>query len=337
MMYYVSLLGLYFIELLQVRLYSLTDFFVLLSVVTDPKYVYSLYMPLLYGICPRLAMKVLYGGALGEWINLVMKWAFNGDRPYWWYGELQLLDGHEKITIQQYFNTCETGPGNPSGHVTINGIVLYVICADVAKKIRNGGWCNRLCIALMWFTYAVVITCLAISRSFIAAHFPHQCLFGLVCGLVLGRFISKFNLDHLPVRHYVFLETFIVVSVGVVISALAVSGIDPDWSVALAQKWCANSEWIHVGTSPFFVCWRFMAAVLAVGIVINSPVHQKLLSRPLPLALKLVVSVCGILAGYLASFLVVTSVHVYVTYASVFLTYTLMIYTVGVCIPSIFV
>lgn len=39
-------------------------------------------------------------------------------------------------------------------------------------------------------------------------------------------------------------------------------GLDPLWSLGLAKKWCARSEWIHPDTSPFFAIVRDVSSFL---------------------------------------------------------------------------
>jgi hypothetical protein len=40
----------------------------------------------------------------------MLKWILHGNRPYWW------APMNMQHRLDQYPTTCETGPGNPSGH-----------------------------------------------------------------------------------------------------------------------------------------------------------------------------------------------------------------------------
>jgi hypothetical protein len=44
-------------------------------------------------------------------------------------------------------------------------------------------------------------------------------------------------------------------------------GIDPQWSVRLAFKWCENPEWIHVNTTPLFSLVRDCGSMFGLAMV----------------------------------------------------------------------
>lgn len=39
-------------------------------------------------------------------------------------------------------------------------------------------------------------------------------------------------------------------------------GLDPLWSLDLAKKWCAKSEWVHPDTTPFFAFVRDVSSLI---------------------------------------------------------------------------
>ncbi|GLH13687.1 uncharacterized protein GBIM_18211 [Gryllus bimaculatus] len=49
-------------------------------------------------------------------------------------------------------------------------------------------------------------------------------------------------------------------------------GIDPQWSVRLAFKWCEHAEYLHVDTTPLYSLVRDSGA--AIGVALSSPVHR---------------------------------------------------------------
>jgi glucose-6-phosphatase len=53
----------------------------------------------------------------------------HGERPYWWTRESAI-----PVDLVQTPVTCETGPGNPSGHVMLS-VVLWFTMYDVITKI----------------------------------------------------------------------------------------------------------------------------------------------------------------------------------------------------------
>lgn len=50
-------------------------------------------------------------------------------------------------------------------------------------------------------------------------------------------------------------------------------GIDPQWSVQLAFKWCSNPDYISVNTTPMYSLVRDIGA--AFGIAMSSPIIKR--------------------------------------------------------------
>ncbi|KAG8252478.1 Glucose-6-phosphatase [Homalodisca vitripennis] len=74
--------------------------------------------------------------------------------------------------------------------------------------------------------------------------------------------------------------TLIAISAGAYVLQLAL-GVDPQWSVRMAFKWCRNPEYVHVVTTPLFSLVRDCGASL--GLAMASPIK---LSIPLGNKLK---------------------------------------------------
>lgn len=51
---------------------------------------------------------------------------------------------------------------------------------------------------------------------------------------------------------------------GIVITYTGISylGLDPLWSLGLAKKWCANPDWVHPDTTPFFAFVRDISSLI---------------------------------------------------------------------------
>lgn len=47
-------------------------------------------------------------------------------------------------------------------------------------------------------------------------------------------------------------------------------GVDPQWSVKLAFKWCIAPEYIHVSTTPIFALTRDCGTALGLALSLNS-------------------------------------------------------------------
>lgn len=46
------------------------------------------------------------------------------------------------------------------------------------------------------------------------------------------------------------------------------TGVDPQWSVHLAFKWCEYPEWIHVNTTPLFSLVRDCGSMLGLALAV---------------------------------------------------------------------
>ncbi|XP_043392519.1 glucose-6-phosphatase 3 isoform X4 [Chelonia mydas] len=53
-------------------------------------------------------------------------------------------------------------------------------------------------------------------------------------------------------------------------------GVDIDWSIHLATKWCLNPEWIRVDTRPFASLCRDTASALGLGLATHSSLYTQL-------------------------------------------------------------
>ncbi|CDW55445.1 glucose 6 phosphatase 2 [Trichuris trichiura] len=169
----------------------------------------------------------------------------HGERPYWYVYEHGMNDAASQL--KQFSLTCETGPGSPSGHAMITASVWYII---------------------VWAYIKYVV--LAISRLYIATHFPHQVLLGSAIGLAVGWFFTKSPVKRLRMEHCLFLTLFLSITAAIVYSAMLAMGVDPHWSVQLALKWCQNREWVHLNTSPLNALFRDTGAIVGLGWAVES-------------------------------------------------------------------
>lgn len=82
--------------------------------------------------------------------------------------------------------------------------------------------------------------------------------------------------DHIPSIYNASLKIYLQINVFLFSFAvsfyliLKVTGTDPLWSVTKAKKWCANSDWIHLDTTPFAGLVRNLGALFGLGLAVNS-------------------------------------------------------------------
>lgn len=265
------------------------SFFLGITKVSDPAYAIAILFPVAASVNTALGVDILAVSVIAEWFNTLLKWLMMEDRPYWWVREFKDLGAPD---LDQSPLTCETGPGSPSGHVMGFAALLFAILRWIkADYIVNNTELQenqkRRRIVGLWIVVMVMLIFVALSRIYIAAHFPHQCVLGAVLGILVGYMLTDngrwcvTNWWQEAGRTKMLLVTAVitVISVASYFIQLAV-GIDPQWSVRLAFKWCRNPEFVHVVTTPLFSLVRVCGATL--GVALAAPVRRRTFEKFYP-------------------------------------------------------
>ncbi|MBI5964431.1 MAG: phosphatase PAP2 family protein [Chloroflexi bacterium] len=122
---------------------------------------FLLVLPLIYwSIDSALGLRVGVILVTSNLFNNIFKLVFAGPRPYWASSHVRALW------------TTETTFGIPSGHAQ-NAISIWGMIAAYYKRT----W--------VWVTAIVLIFLIGFSRIFLAAHFPHDVVFGWLLGAAL--------------------------------------------------------------------------------------------------------------------------------------------------------
>lgn len=142
-----------------------------------------------------------------------------------------------------------------------------------------------------------------IFRVYVATHFPHQVILGLITGIFhfaimfcnisavtmfkimicccwfpiqsAGMLVGKV-FDHIPsiynasMKSYLQVNCFLLSFAVCVYLLLKLLDFDPLWSVVKAKKWCENPDWIHLDTTAFAGLWRNLGALFGLGRAVNS-------------------------------------------------------------------
>lgn len=258
------------------------SFFLGITKVSDPAYAIAILFPVAASVNTSLGADILVVSVIAEWFNTLLKWLLMEDRPYWWVREFHDLGAPD---LQQTPLTCETGPGSPSGHVMGFAALLFAIVRwIIADFIKNSSELQenqkRKRIWGLWVIVIIMLIMVALSRVYIAAHFPHQCILGAVLGILVGYLLTDNGRWCVTdwwqkggrFRMLVFSVLMIGISAGSYFLQIAL-GIDPQWSVRLAFKWCRSPEFVHVVTTPLFSLVRVCGATL--GIALAAPVKQR--------------------------------------------------------------
>ncbi|MEQ2262703.1 Glucose-6-phosphatase 2 [Xenotaenia resolanae] len=280
MMDFIHTLGVLTIQHLQNNYREYNSFLSFMSTVGDPRNVFSVYFPLWFHLSHNVGTKMIWVAVVGDWTNLILKWILSGQRPYWWVHETHLFQNSSKPHLDQFHITCETGPGSPSGHAMGSSCVWYVIVTSALNFAKSSCVSSvrsfqrfHLLRSILWTAFWVIQINVCISRVFIATHFPHQVLLGLVIGMLVAE-----AFDHIPCIYNASLKLYLQVNVFLLSFAvcfylfLNVLDFDPLWSVTKAKTWCANPDWIHLDTTPFAGLWRNLGALFGLGLAVNSEI-----------------------------------------------------------------
>lgn len=253
----------------------------MLSNVFDPRYAFLFYSPLIFSLDRVTGRKLMWVSVIAEWSNQVLKWIMRGERPYWWvreYEQQQLMANTNSSTqlpsIEQTFMTCETGPGSPSGHAMVTAAVWYIIFDALLNKHNRTQSKSSLVAKMCWALYTLMVCAVSLSRIYLAAHFPHQCLLGMIMGVAVGMLVSHCDTNSVSRRGYIFGALGMFATAMVTYALLLAAGFNPSWSVERALKWCAKREHVHLDTTPFFSMMRYLGFFLGMGLGLHSSTYQ---------------------------------------------------------------
>ncbi|XP_014245848.1 glucose-6-phosphatase 3 [Cimex lectularius] len=269
-----------FILFLQNVLDEDNMFFLRLSKYCETSYAIGILFPVFASLDTKLGFQVLLVSSFSEWGSTLLKWILAEPRPYWWVQEEKL-----NIPLRQSELTCETGPGSPSGHVMCCAALQYVFLHWLIV------WCNESftnewakyknpILGFFWIVYISLIVLIAVARVNIAAHFPHQCIFGATLGYLLANFLiddPEWGVSHgllkLPKTKMFALAVFFSLLSGCVYGAHLLLGYDPGWSIKLAFKWCRRPDTVSVYTTPIYCLVRDAGCFIGLGLA--SPIKER--------------------------------------------------------------
>ncbi|XP_039297703.1 glucose-6-phosphatase [Nilaparvata lugens] len=292
LMHHVYLHQAYYMQIFQqIDLPHAREFFMGVTKLSDPAYAIAIIFPVSASINTMLATDVVVAAVVSEWSNTLLKWLLMEHRPFWWVRE---YGDSSNINLLQTSLTCETGPGSPSGHVMGSAAVLYVFLRFFQKLCVGGNKedpgsrieCfspkrRSVGVTLLWICFVVILVLVSLSRIYISAHFPHQCLLGALIGCLLGYVLieekGRFSVGNWwkkASRGAMLITAIVFTSISVFAFLFQlVIGVDPQWSIRLAFKWCQSPEYIHASTTPLFSLAR--DAGIMFGLAFASPIDKR--------------------------------------------------------------
>uniref|UniRef100_A0A5K3EKN1 glucose-6-phosphatase n=1 Tax=Mesocestoides corti TaxID=53468 RepID=A0A5K3EKN1_MESCO len=252
--------------------------FLFASHLGNPPIVNLIAFPLAFFLHPVLGSATLLSINFSEWLNCALKLILNDDRPYWWVKE------HSKTGLQlKHFPiTCETGPGSPSGHCMVSVAGWLPIILFVRHQYSRFG-------SVLCFVFLICVGVVATSRLYVAAHFPHQVIFGTILGAVIGLSFYTWTQSYTQKNQCLFEnktfneirpslllcpQNLVFIAVGsfimskIVGIALSHVGVDVHRSYRFALDACDRPEWIHASTSIDASYARVMGAILGLALAL---------------------------------------------------------------------
>ncbi|XP_058476387.1 glucose-6-phosphatase a, catalytic subunit, tandem duplicate 1 [Solea solea] len=262
---------------LQSRYSSYEGLFNLASTVADLHTAYFWLFPVWFHLRRDTALRLIWVAVIGDWLNLVLKWVLSGERPYWWVHETQFYGGGAVPPLQQFPITCETGPGSPSGHAMGAAGVWFVMITAllaIARENRCPPLLYKFLQISLWMLFGLVELVVCMSRVYMAAHFPHQVVAGVITGISVAVVVSKEKRIYSASMRTYFFTTLFLTSFAIGFYLLLKSvGVDLLWTLEKAQKRCIRPEWVHMDSTPFASLLRNMGTLFGLGLGLHSPFH----------------------------------------------------------------
>lgn len=259
--------GLFVVHLLQTHCAPLEPLFTWTNVLGGPELAFTLYFPLAFHVSGVLGRRVMWAAALAEWLNGVLKWLLHGQRPYWWAGELAL-----QPAPRQSSQTCEPGPGSPSGHCMVSGAVCLLLVHWVYTSPVAGAARRTAAFLFMLTSLAT----LAAARCYVAAHFPHQVLLGVALGCLLALCVIVVDVAaprRLESARALLSAAGLMLAAAVLLKAVLLPAWDVDfqegdWSAQLAARHCARPEWVRLDGTLYYAFARDVASLLGLCLAL---------------------------------------------------------------------
>nr|XP_005310110.1 glucose-6-phosphatase catalytic subunit 1-like [Chrysemys picta bellii] len=253
------------------------DWFLFISFAADLRNTFFILFPIWFHLCEAVGVKLIWVAVIGDWLNLVFKWILFGQRPYWWVRETDYYGNASTPVIQQFPLTCETGPGSPSGHAMGSAGVYYVMVTailSIALGKKQPTIKDQFLRTALWAGFWAVQVCVCLSRVFIAAHFPHQVIAGVISGMAVAEAFRHIpSIYNASLRRYLGTTLFLFSFALGFYLLLKALGVDLLWTLEKAKRWCDRPEWVHIDTTPFAGLLRNLGILFGLGLALNSQMY----------------------------------------------------------------
>ncbi|XP_036381214.1 glucose-6-phosphatase-like [Megalops cyprinoides] len=267
-------------QYLQTNYKDAQGWFLFVSFAADLRNTFFVFFPIWFHLRESVGIKLIWVAVIGDWLNLVFKWVLFGERPYWWVHETPYYSNSSAPHIEQFPMTCETGPGSPSGHAMGAAGVYYAMVTSILTILLKNkssssskNWCVR---GTLWTLFWGVQVCVCLSRVFIAAHFPHQVVAGVITGMIVAEAFNRVQwIYSASLKKYFYITLFLLTFALGFYLLLKALGVDLLWTLEKAKRWCVRAEWVHLDTTPFASLLRNMGTLFGLGLGLHSPLYTE--------------------------------------------------------------
>ncbi|XP_006901752.1 PREDICTED: glucose-6-phosphatase [Elephantulus edwardii] len=264
---------------LQVNYHNSQDWFILVTVIADLRNAFYILFPIWFHLREAVGIKLLWVAVIGDWINLVFKWILFGQRPYWWVLDTDYYGNTSVPLIKQFPVTCETGPGSPSGHAMGAAGVYYVMVTatlSIFRGKKKSTFRFRCLNVILWLGFWAVQLNVCLSRIYLAAHFPHQVVAGVLSGIAVAETFRHIqSIYNASLKTYSFITFFLFsFAIGFYLLLKALD-VDLLWTLEKAKRWCERPEWVLIDSTPFASLFRNMGTLFGLGLAVNSSMYKE--------------------------------------------------------------
>ena len=157
----------------------------------------------------------------------------------------------------------------------ITGCVWWTIASYVSSQPNK--WNRSLSLTIKPIT-AISILLVLMSRVLIACHFIHQVLLGLVVVILFSIAYGHFTTWLGEVSFRILLTMSVCAGFGAFLTYYVWTwlGFDPSFSIPLAEKYCANHNWVHLDSTPYLSIMRSSGSLFGLAICKLAQQYSKL-------------------------------------------------------------
>ena len=221
--------------------------------------------------------------------------------------------------------------------MSIAAVGLHIVlalkhCIECEERLSHRF--KQLMIWTVMASFFAAVSLVAISRVYIATHFPHQVIAAVFIGFLitcLTRAIPS-NIDLSGKKLCCVASMSMLLFAFLFYCLLLLLGYDPSITVEFAKKWCKEKRWVHLDTTPFYAVIRDCASLFGLGIAYKTTVSSSSSSIPSHL-LRIIVTLLPI---QILETINLPTENVILFYCLAYVKFVVLSVIVGAIAPTVF-